>query len=152
MARSSPPYRRSDVARDRSAGPCRLGAKALITDGSQVLLIKERRSKGSSFWTLPGGGINVGETVRDGLRRELREELDCAIEIGDLVSTCTYDHETLTNTRTRYRVHDCRLLSPPSPKRTEGILKLAWYSPQSLPDDCLDPFSDVVSSTTGSNE
>jgi 8-oxo-dGTP diphosphatase len=50
----------------------RVAVKAVIIDNSQVLLVKEDDDE---WWSLPGGGIDYGETILDALARELNEEL-----------------------------------------------------------------------------
>ncbi len=54
-----------------------LGAKALIRnkEGKILLLEKEKRDKSGTYWDLPGGRMNRGETLIDALRRELEEEI-----------------------------------------------------------------------------
>jgi len=53
----------------------RPGAKALIVHEGKVLLIRERRSDGYIITDFPGGGIEFGEELRDGLKREVLEEI-----------------------------------------------------------------------------
>ncbi len=58
---------------------------ALIKKGSKVLL--GLRPEGNSLpgqWEFPGGKLEVGETPKEALKRELREELGIEAEIGDI--------------------------------------------------------------------
>ncbi|WP_276273742.1 NUDIX hydrolase [Haloarcula litorea] len=115
----------------------RPGAKALVTTGSTVLLVKERHADGTPFWTLPGGGVHDGETLGEGLRRELDEELHCRARVGRPVTEFWYAHESLDATVSAYTVFDCDLLSPVTPDATEGILDARWVRPSAVPPTTL---------------
>lgn len=60
----------------------RVSVSALIFDGERVLLAHRRAI---DWWNLPGGAIDPGETIDEGLRREVREETGLEIEVGQLV-------------------------------------------------------------------
>ena len=52
---------------------------------ARVLLIKRRFEPLAGRWSLPGGTLELGETLHEGLARELREETGLEAEIGPVV-------------------------------------------------------------------
>lgn len=59
----------------------RIRVGAIIVSDAQILLVKHVKPHGS-YWLLPGGGVEPGETLPEALRRELREEACVDIEPG----------------------------------------------------------------------
>ena len=62
-----------------------LGVGGLVFQDDQVLLIKRGREPGLGQWSIPGGMVDVGETVREAVQREVQEETGLFVEVLDLV-------------------------------------------------------------------
>ncbi len=67
------------------AGMPRVVVEGICLKGSNVLLVKGSRGLTKGRWSLPGGFLRFGETPREGLLRELREELDVEAQITGLL-------------------------------------------------------------------
>jgi ADP-ribose pyrophosphatase YjhB (NUDIX family) len=61
-----------------------VGAVVLHQDG-RVLLIKRAHEPRKGEWSLPGGRVELGESLVDATRREIREETGLDIEVGPLI-------------------------------------------------------------------
>lgn len=130
--------------RQASSRRLRFGTKALVQSRDRVLLVRERRADGTTFWTLPGGGIDPGETPRESLARELREEISCECSLGAIVARCQYDHTTRSNTTSLYSVFETTLDGEPVPNVDEGIVECGWVDPAEVPGDTLDPIASLL--------
>ncbi len=113
------------VLTDRVSRNVRRGAKALITAGDRILLVKETHDDGSPFWTLPGGGVEPGESDIDALRRELAEELLCRVDVSEKLTSVWYAHSS-TEKLSLYVVYDCTLKSRPTANLVEGVFDYKW--------------------------
>jgi 8-oxo-dGTP diphosphatase len=86
---------------------------AIIEDGNAFLLT--RRQQGAhlaGLWEFPGGKIDPGETHEAALSREIREELDADVDVGELVFDVTHAYEDRTVALYFYR---CTLRGAPRP-------------------------------------
>ncbi|MHC1744274.1 MAG: NUDIX hydrolase [Syntrophobacteraceae bacterium] len=63
-----------------------VGVGAIIFKGSQVLLVQRGREPAYGKWSVPGGLVEVGESLRDAVRREVREEVGLDVRVGDLAT------------------------------------------------------------------
>jgi 8-oxo-dGTP diphosphatase len=62
-----------------------VGVGAVVLDGAQVLLIKRGHAPLKGQWSLPGGGVEIGETLEQAIAREVLEETGLTIEVGPMV-------------------------------------------------------------------
>lgn len=74
----------------------RVSIKALIFNDQSQLLVMQRRDDG--YWELPGGGLEHGETMQFGLRREVMEELCVGIGAIDFGTMFPYIGRTTRGT------------------------------------------------------
>ena len=61
-------------------------AAAVFNDGGDVLLVKRGRPPRTGTWGLPGGLLDLGETLAAGAVREVREECNIEIVVGEVVA------------------------------------------------------------------
>jgi len=77
----------SDVRQDSRQYPERpiVGVGAVIVRGGQVMIVKRRYEPLAGRWSLPGGTLEVGETLEAGLAREMREETGLDVQVGPVI-------------------------------------------------------------------
>ena len=102
---------------------------AVINNQQGQILIDRRKESGQmgGLWEFPGGKIEPGETVEECIQREIKEELDIEIAVGDRLTTITHNYETFKVT---LYIHDCQYISgKPQPLECEEIL---WVEPEQI--------------------
>lgn len=65
---------------------------AIIVKGNEVFATQRGYGDFKGWWEFPGGKIETGECPLDALKREIMEELQAEISVGDLLETVEWDY------------------------------------------------------------
>ena len=116
----------------RFARAATLGVRALVRDPQgRVFLVKHSYVSG---WHLPGGGVEVGESMLSALTRELREEGN--IEIGSAPRLFAVYFNAKISRRDHVALFVVEDFTQPSPpRRNAEIVDHGFFSPAALPED-----------------
>jgi 8-oxo-dGTP diphosphatase len=106
----------------------RVGVFAVIEQGGKLLLAR-RRDIG--WWNLAGGGMEAGETVEEGLRREVREEVGIGIDIEYLVGV--YSKPQKNEIVLTFWCHP----TEGTPTTSDEVSEVGWFAADDLPEPLL---------------
>ncbi|HET7343576.1 MAG TPA: NUDIX hydrolase [Methylomirabilota bacterium] len=62
----------------------RVGVGAVVLDDSRVLLVRRGKAPAAGKWSLPGGLVELGETTREAIAREITEECGLTVHVGEV--------------------------------------------------------------------
>ncbi|OGB99005.1 MAG: hypothetical protein A3G35_17890 [candidate division NC10 bacterium RIFCSPLOWO2_12_FULL_66_18] len=118
----------------------RPGVAAIISNGEGKILLQRRSDNG--LWGLPGGSVEIGESVRDAIMREVREETGLTVEVVRLIGV--YSDPTVQIVRyadgnvVHYisSVFACRILAG-TLQTCDETLDLQFFDPAHLPEDLV---------------
>lgn len=65
---------------------------AVIMKEGKVFATQRGYGEFKDGWEFPGGKVESGESPEEALRREIREELEVDVNVGDLIDTIEYDY------------------------------------------------------------
>ena len=88
-----------------------VGVGAVIVEDGRVLLVRRGSEPLKGHWTLPGGVLEVGETLAAGVAREVKEETGLEVETEELVEILDRIHREGDLIRYHYVIADylCRV-------------------------------------------
>ena len=121
---------------DFSKPPRKVGGVAIVSEG-QILLVKRSETAGKypNFWSVPMGGVEKGETFREGAARELKEETMLDINPKSLVYLGTIK-DGIYNRLTK--IYKAEMNGKPKPTLDHEHVDYGYYDKDSLPR----PFED----------
>lgn len=67
-------------------------AAAVIRSGDKIFATARGYGEFKGGWEFPGGKIEAGETPQEALKREIMEELETEISVGEIIDTIEYDY------------------------------------------------------------
>ena len=122
-----------------------VGVGAVIVSHGRVLLIRRGQNPMKGHWTLPGGALEVGESLAEGLAREVREETGLQVEVLELVELLDRIHREHGRIRYHYVIADylCRvtggsLLAGSDADAARWVERAEWNSHSAL---LIDPIT-----------
>jgi len=122
-----------------------VGAGSIIIEQDRVLLVKRGHAPLAGEWSIPGGVLEVGETLREAAAREAMEETGLTVEVSDLLGV--YDRilrDADERTLYHYVLVDflCRRIAG-NPRAAGDAIEARWFAQDelallSLPKDTAD--------------
>ena len=102
-------------------------AAVIFDEQGRIFATQRGYGEWKDWWEFTGGKMESGETPQQALRREIREELDAEIEVGELLRTIDYDYPNFHLTMHCYK---CRLSVTGYRLREHEAAK--WLAPNEL--------------------
>jgi len=62
----------------------------VVVKGNDFLLVKRKVEPRKGCWCIPGGGVKLGETIRDAITREILEETGVEAEVVGVIDLCEF--------------------------------------------------------------
>jgi 8-oxo-dGTP diphosphatase len=127
---------------------------AVIVKDGRVLLVRRGTAPLKGHWTLPGGVLELGESLHEGVVREVREETGLTVEPLELIELLERIHREESRIQFHYVIADylCRVIGGEAKaasdadearwlNRDEWLARAEWNSPSALK---LDPLTVMV--------
>lgn len=96
---------------------------AILQKDQEILIARRNYGDYSGKWEFPGGKVEAGETPQQALKREIEEELEEEIAVGDYLMTREYDYPAF---HLSMRCYFCTLLHPENHMHLSSHDSVRW--------------------------
>lgn len=106
---------------------------AIITNHNhEVLFVRQKTGPYKGWWLLPGGRVELGETVRDAIVREVEEETGLLVRVSKLLEV----FDVIDEEQNYHFIHTVFLCEPVGGRLRAGsdALEVKWLNPNTLGD------------------
>jgi mutator protein MutT len=113
-----------------------VAAGAVIVEQGRVLVVKRAAEPLQGHWSIPGGAVELGETLRQAAAREAREETGLAVEAGELLGVFdSVYRDSCGRIQYHYVLVEflCRRLGGEL-RAASDVTAARWISPAELPE------------------
>jgi 8-oxo-dGTP diphosphatase len=136
------------VASNDRAFPSRpiVGVGAVIIDANSVLLVQRGRPPRQGEWSLPGGAVELGETLSAAVQREVLEETGLVVAVGPMIEALDRIHANADG-RVEYHYvlidYLCSVIAGEL-RADSDATDARWAAVYDLPSFTLDPITFAV--------
>ncbi len=109
-------------------------ADAIIIKNGKILLEKRHSGKWKGYWCLPGGQLVKGETIEEGLKREVFEETGFKVKIGKLVGVYSGVLFNGSGGEVAALSYFAEIVGGKKRLQKEEVDEIRWFAKESLPE------------------
>jgi 8-oxo-dGTP diphosphatase len=114
----------------------RVAVGAVVIDKNRILLVKRDKEPAKGRWAIPGGSVEVGETLQEAAEREIKEETGLGIHAGDPVYAFDYiERDRKGNVLFHYVIIDLTAeLIGGKVRASDDASDAGWFTPEQIQD------------------
>ena len=109
----------------------RVVAAQIERDGQYLITQRKPSSSLPLLWEFPGGRVEENETDQQALSRELHEEMEIQVEVGEASVAVTHEYSAYI---INFCVYRCTLITPEENIKKIGVHDARWVHPSELDD------------------
>jgi len=111
-----------------------LGVGAIVHSEGKILLVKRAKEPNRGLWIIPGGLVELGESLEKAVAREVKEELGIDVSVESLLGIAT---ELVVDENKRIKYHYVLIDFVVAPLQNEIVLNeesesYGWFSPEMI--------------------